>query len=401
MIRQIVLLSVGLCLSTAPGAAQFNPFQTALTVNGIGISHYDLDQRRRLLSALNTTGDLTRQAEDALISERLYLEEAERLALDVDQEDIDSGISEFAARAALTSEQFLNEIAKFGVTEESFTAFVRAGVAWRKVIRARFSPNVALIDIFDVEQSLAFQPPPTITSVRLSEIALSLRPSAAERSRDVTGQISRTVASADEFADVARSLSIANTREEGGSIGWIPLSRLPVNAQSAIRATPAGQITRPVETENAIFVFFKHEVREESSFLLPEITEYAVLRIAPEGDQTARQRAMTVISRVDGCDDLRSISRGFPRGHFRANSVSADAGPGLYALQLDRLDSGESEVLPIKGSEAVELLMVCGRRASLPEEQREAVLNQKRDEKLAEYASIFLANLRASAIIIK
>ena len=399
MIRRLALICVCLCLTAAPGAAKVNPFKTAVMVNGIGISHYELDQRQRLLRSLNTKGDLERQAEDALIAERLYLEEAKRLNLTVSQEDIESGIEEFSARASLTPGQFLREIAKFGVTEDSFAAFVRAGVAWRKVVGTRFTANVEQLDILDVERALAFQPAPTITSVRLSEIALSLRPSAAARSREIADQIHRTVTSGSEFAEVARSLSVANSRADGGSIGWVQLDRLPGNVRSAVQAAAAGRVTRPVNAQSAVFVFFKHAVREESGTLSPEAAEYAVLRVAPGVGESARGRALKVISRLDTCADLRSVSREFPRGYYRANTVLSDVDATPYSIELARLDEGETAILPIEGSDAVELLMLCSRRATLPGDQRAAVLNQKRSEKMEDYAAILLENLRATAII--
>lgn len=401
ILQKIILICLCMCWATTPIAAQNNPFKTTVAVNGIGISHYEIDQRRRLLQAIRTPGDLQKQAEDALISEVLYLQEARQLDLSISEDEIESGISEFAARASLSAEQFLKEIAVFGVTKESFVAFVRAGVAWRKVITARFSSEVERMNILDVEKSLAFQPAPTFTLVRLSEIALSLRPSAAQRSREIAGQIHRTVTSAAEFADVAKSLSIAESKNEGGNIGWVSLSRMPSNIRSEIQITNNGRVTRPIEAQNAIFVFFKHGSREEVGNLSPEITDYSILRVARIEERTARQVARDVTARVDTCDDLRSVSREFPRGYFRHNSVKLGSEANRYSINLARLDANEVTIMPIPESDAVEVLMLCSRRASLPDEQRQPALNQKRNEKLEDYAENLLENLRASAIIIE
>ncbi len=398
MIRVLVLVTALAGLSILAAPAESSMFSTAIKVNGIGISHYDLDQRQKLLRAINRPGDLTALAEEALINERLYLEEANRLGFAVTDEEIAAGIEEFAARGSLGPEQFLREIAKFGVTQDSFVNFVRAGVAWRKVVSARFNPVVAELGILEVEQALAFQPAPTFVSARISEIALSLQPNVAARSRDLADRISRTVTNAGEFAETARSLSIAESRNDGGSLGWVQLGRMPPNVRAAIQATPVGRVTPAVETDAAVFVFFKHELREESGRLGPETTDYAVLRVTPGVDQTARERANAVIARIDSCADLRAVSREFPRGHFRANSIGS-GDESRYTLHLARLDADETAIVPIGGSNAIELLMLCSRRASLPVEQRETILGQKRNEKIEDYASNLLANLRASAII--
>lgn len=401
MVRQVFLVCAILVCSNALAAQSLNPFSTAISVNGIGISHYELDQKERLLRSFNMTGDLAKQARETLISERLYLDEARRLGLEITEADIDSGVSEFAARASLEPEQFIEEVKKFGVTEETLSTFVRAGVAWRRVISLRFSQTVAQLGISDVEQSLAFQPVPNIVTVRLSEIALSLRPAAADRSREIADQIYSTVKSAEEFAEVAQSLSVADSRVDGGDIGWIALGRMPSDISSAIQVTPVGSVSRPIDTQSNVFVFFKHEVREEVGQLNPEVTNYSVLRVPADSNQTANERAQSIASRVQTCDELRSVSRDFPGGYFRANSVSADNDADRYTLELARLDSNETAVIPIADSDGVELLMLCSRRASLPDEQRPAVLSQKRDQKLADYASVLLSNLRANAVIIE
>lgn len=398
MLRSIILFCLTLTAASL-GGVQANPFKTAISVNGVGISHYEIDQRSRLLRAIETPGDLQAKAKEALVSEALFLEEAHRLNFSVTDEELETGIIEFAARASMDANQFLEAIATFGVTKESFDVFVRAGIAWRKVISERFSSEVEKINILDVERALAFEPAPTITTVRLSEIALSLRPSAAERSRQLADQIYRSVTSAAEFAEVARSLSVADSQPDGGAIGWVPLSRLPSNVSSAIQVTSVGRMTPPIEAQTAIFLFFKHEIREEKGTLSPAVVEYAILRAAPTGERSARQQAMAVLARVDTCDDLRSVSREFPSGYYRQNFVEDKDNATAYSISLARLDSHESVILPIANSDAVEILMLCNRRSSLPDEQREPVLNQKRNEKLEDYASHYLDNLRATAII--
>lgn len=399
MIRQILLISSIISLFAIPSISQENPFSTAVTVNEIGISYYEIDQRKRLLTALNSTEDIEQQAEENLIAERLYMDEARRLGLGVSANEIEEGIAEFSARASLEPKEFLDEIAVFGVTQESFAAFIRAGVAWRKVISGRYNQLVDNLNIQDVEQNLAFEAPPTFTSFLISEIALSLRPSAAERSREIANQIYETISTIEEFRDTATSLSISETGSQGGAIGWIQLEQLPGNLRPSIMKAAIGTVTAPVESEGAIYVFFKEDQRLESGSLLPETNDYAVLRIEPLQGVSASARASEIQSSLRTCNDLRSVALEFPEGSLRIGSATEDEGGGTYANELAVLDSRETRILTIDGSNDVNLLMLCSRRASLPEEQQEAVLNVKRNEKLEKYAQLLLQNLRSNAYI--
>lgn len=397
--QRLFLVCALLCVWATAGLAQENPFKTAISVNGISISNYEVDQRQRLLRSIQTRGDLRQQAEDALVLERLYLEEAERAGVTVSEDEIVDGMDEFAGRTNLSTDAFLAEIAKFGVARESFEAFIHAGVAWRKLVNQRFGPRVGALSDVDLDHTLAFQPQPVSEMVRLSEIALPIRSGATARSREIAGQIHQTVKSASEFAEVARSLSIASSRDEGGDIGWLSPALLPTAVRSAIVDAPVGRVTRPVDTPNAVFVFFKHETRETGGGLVPATTDYAVFRVAGDNGQTARQRAHMFMARADDCEDLFSASRSYPRGTFVRQELPPNAEPNRFSIELARLDKGEFAILPVSGADVVELLMLCGRKIVLPDDQRQAALDQLRNEKLQDYASVLIANLRASATI--
>ena len=162
---------------------------------------------------------------------------------------------------------------------------------------------------------------------------------------------------------------------------------------------PVGGVSRPVETPNAVFVFFKHQVRTSGGGLAPATTEYAVFRVAGDNGQTARQRAHMIMARADNCDDLLSASRPYPRGTFVRRTLPPNAEPNRYSAELTRLDQGEFAILPVQGADVVELVMLCGRQIALHDEQRQAALDQLRNKKLQDYASVLIANLRASATI--
>ncbi len=399
MIFRYITAIAAFCMFTLGGESQANPFQTAITVNGIGISNYEIEQRTQLLRALGNRGSQRKQAEEALISEILYNQEAKRREITVSDIEIEAGMTEYAARANLSTDQFLREVGKFGVNSESFRSFISAGVAWRKTINESFRGVAEDVNLTEVEKAFAFLPRQTVTSVRLSEIALSLRPAAADQSREIAAQISSSVKSAREFAEVARSLSIATSRDDGGAIGWVSLVRLPAAVRSAIERTPIGQITQPIASNNALFVFFKHEQREVESSGVPIALTYSVLRIPSQGGGAAREQASQLRAKVDSCPDLRSEARRYPRGSYITNTVSATEDSGRYSLELAKLDNGELAVLPIEGTDAVELLMLCERKASFDGETARSLLDQRRNRALEDNARILLGKLRGTAHI--
>lgn len=119
-----------------------NPFAPRLFVNDSVITEYDLLQRTLFFTALRAPGDPALEALKTLIDDRLRQVEAERLGITITEDELLAGITEFAARANLTPEQFGEALAQEGIDQAAFDDFVRAGLLWRNVIRARYAGTV-------------------------------------------------------------------------------------------------------------------------------------------------------------------------------------------------------------------------------------------------------------------
>ena len=122
--------------------AQDGPFSPVVRVNDSAITAYELEQRILFLQLLRFPGDIQAEAEKGLIEDRLRLATARQVGFKLTDEQIAAGMTEFASRANLDTEQFLAAIAQGGVEPETFRDFVEAGIAWRELVRGRFLPAV-------------------------------------------------------------------------------------------------------------------------------------------------------------------------------------------------------------------------------------------------------------------
>jgi peptidyl-prolyl cis-trans isomerase SurA len=151
-----------------------NPFAARLYVNDLVITEYDLIQRAVFFKALRAPGDPVVEALKALIDDRLKMVEARRLGIKLTSEQLIAGMTEFAARANLTPEQFLQALAQEGIDQAAFEDFVRSGLLWRDVVRARFGGAVPAPenDIDRALNSIARQPQ-TRVQVEYAELLLA------------------------------------------------------------------------------------------------------------------------------------------------------------------------------------------------------------------------------------
>lgn len=149
----LALAAGGIGWGVAPALAQ-SQFAPVLYVNDRAITPFELEQRERLLTVFGEQGDLSELAREQLIDDRIRLYAAARDGIRVTEEQIAEGTEEFAGRANLTGAELLNILAQSGIQRESFEAFIRAGQAWRAVVRARFGPRAQVTEA-EVDRAIA------------------------------------------------------------------------------------------------------------------------------------------------------------------------------------------------------------------------------------------------------
>ncbi len=381
--------------------AQPSNFAAAISINGQIVSNFEIDQRSRMLRALGIRGDREKQAREALIDEHLFLQEAERNNIKVTKEEVDSGISEYAARANLNTDELLTELAAYGVAKASFEEFVRAGYAWRKVVADRFLDQATSLAIDEIDQRLPLRPLSTTVSVQLSELIIPLDKSSRTQAREVANAVYKRVRNLDQFEEAVRRYSVAESRQQNGDIGWISINSLPDSIQRKVAATPVGTVVPPEELQNRIHILFKRNVRNDAVAGTAHSTQFSTLRVSGESRDAAREAVIGIMDRVNTCDDLHWEAANSPTATLTEHNVAAGGDLGIYAEDLDNLDDGEMTVVFAKNSSDiyVELLVLCGRPLVLDTQERKAILNELHMEKLEDYARNLLSRLRETAHI--
>jgi peptidyl-prolyl cis-trans isomerase SurA len=85
-----------------------------------------------------------KEAKDELIEERLKLQEAKRVGIQITEEEINHVMKGLAERNKMTPEQFMQNIKSAGVDPATMRDRFRAQFAWREVVRRKFSAIVSI-----------------------------------------------------------------------------------------------------------------------------------------------------------------------------------------------------------------------------------------------------------------
>ena len=392
----------------APCAAQQNPFAAAIVIDDRAVTWWELDQRERLLTALNAPGDPAEQAREGLIDDRLRAGLADRFGFVLPEEELQAELEDFAARGGLDLDQLYALLEGEGVAPETLRDFVRAQISWRILIQGRYAGQVQITEE-EIDRALALSESGSGASVLLSEIVLPLTPHLAEQNRALARQLSETIDSFAEFEAAARQYSVSPSAPAGGRIDWLPLSDLPPGLGSRLLTLAPGAVTEPLVLPEVIVLFQLRGLSERAvAPPRPAAIDYLEVLIPGGQSDAARATAGALAARMDRCDDIYGQGRivGGMAWSMAARPM-ADI-PGDVAQALAGLDPGEiSTALTRRTADGdfLRFLMLCGRVFEpgdlSPEnaEAREAARRALIEQRLQSYAQSLLAELRAEARI--
>ena len=370
-------------------SAQEPSFSPRLYVNDKAISNYEVSQRVLFLQLLRAPGDPEEEALKGLIEDRLRTAEAKKQGLTLSAEAVLAGMTEFASRANLTSEQFVEALGQNGVAAETFRDFVSAGLIWRDVIRAKFGGKITISEA-EIDRAIARSKQATTARVLLSEVVI---PGAG--GLEVAEKLAREKATLTAFTAAARRYSKAPSAENGGQLDWLPLANLPAEVRAAVIGLEKGQISDPVRVPGGLAVFFLRDIAQDpTDDLAPVSVKYAEFLVPNDGTSAAAVRGQ-----VDVCDDLYGVAKGLPEDRLTVETMPVGQVPGAIGAELAKLDPGESSTAITRGPWQV-FLMLCSRTPVQElDPQRDDIRTQLINARLGGYAERFLAELQAEAII--
>ncbi len=399
MTRFKTLISAGclLMLGTQFAPAQENLFAPRLIVNDRAITQYEVNQRMQFMQLLRSPGDLEKGAIDALVEDRLRMEAANRAGLKATPEQIQAGMEEFAGRANLTAEQFIEAIGQGGIDAQTFRDFVEAGFLWREVVRQKFGTQGQVTEV-EIDRAIEGLGRQTALRVLISEMILPAPPGSESNALALARRLQSEIKTEAGFAAAARNYSASASRARGGRMDWIPITNLPPQIAPFVLGLGPGQVSDPVQIPNGVALFQLRGVEETNQTAASSVSvEYAEFFVPNDGN--AEAELQRIAGRVDTCDDLYGIAKGLPAEQLLRETKTMAEVPQDVGLQLAQLDANEFSTALTRGNARV-FLMLCSRTPKLETPpSRDDIRAQLVNQRLASLADGYLEALRADAII--
>lgn len=399
----------------APATAQNKLNSVEVLVNDEPISSFDIYQRLRLVIAIsggvNSEQEFNRireQVIQAMVDEKLQLQEARQFELVVPDEQLESFFARRAQGVGQSPEQFEEALRSIGSSKTTMKQQINAEYAWSELVNGRLGQFVDVTND-EVEAYInRIKSNRGKTEYRLSEIVLLVNsPEQEEGIKANAQQIVERLRDGATFADLARQLSASPTAVNGGDLGWITTEDLNDFQRQALENTEIGAISDPIRTAGGYLI-------------LNHIDDRRILTADPLDDQVhlkqfflrnskvadpelrAKYEATVAEMRENGvtCANVEDyVAKGGAEetvdiGALVIRAMSLEVRKDIVGLEV-------GDISPtLEMDDGLRTLVVCGRdKSEVQEPVFENVQNQLEQQRLALMARRYLRDLRRKAII--
>jgi len=411
----LLALLAALPFASLPAAAQQGSQRIVAVVNDESITAFDVEQRVRLtigptpqLPNPDQLRRLSTQVLRAMIDERLQMQEAKRLGITVQPDELEDAIARVERQNNLAPGRLPEAFKVSGLSMSSFEDQAKAAIIWPKVVRRRAARlvNVAEDEIDDALAQLkenADKP-----SHLVSQIFLSV--DSPQDETEIRGNIERLyeqLEAGTPFNVLAQQFSQDATASSGGDAGWVQVGQMPPEVDEVLAKMPVGAVSRPIRAAEGYYIVGlrnRREPRVTSAQDLKVSLNQVFLPVAPGArpDEIASQRelAQTISETVNGCADMDAVAKEMAStdsgsmGTFRVGDLAGDLRGVVSGLDVGK----PSQPFPVDGG--LRIVMVCEREepiANLP--SRQEIQRTLGEQKLELQSRRFLRDLRQSAFV--
>lgn len=411
--RGIVLaLLVALALQVGPRQAEAQEVFTAVAVvNDEVISRLDFEARMRvalLASGLPETQETIQQISGPvlrqLIDERLQRQEAERLSIEVTEQEMEAGLAEMAERNGMSRDQFVNLLQSNGAPLFSIHDQIRASISWNKLLSARVVPEVQVSEE-EVDQSVErLVAQGDQVRVRLAEIFLPFGGTTGqEDARQLAERLLAQLGQGTNFQQLAVQFSQSPTAAAGGDTGFMAESQLPPDLSEVVATLRPGELAGPVPTVNGYYIIALIDRQQgtpggAAASGTARLTQI-LFDTQPGQEEATLRRAEELTRDVNSCEAANSLAAEVGvSGSGDIGEVSLSNLPQQMRAMAASLPIG-SPSQPVFTGDAVLVLFVCERSLEDGGIDREFVQNRLRRQRIDMLGARYMRDLRRAANI--
>jgi peptidyl-prolyl cis-trans isomerase SurA len=251
--RSFVILIIFYILTFSQCFAE-SPFSTALTVNNLVITNYDLSQRELLYKLLKKSGNIKTVSRKDLIDDRIKQHAINNEKIKLTKTELKETFVNYAKIIGLDELRLSEVLNNNGIDHETLIAYLSVQKGWQKLVIKKFVPLIEITP-HEVKRFYLYGNTLKDTKILLAEIALPLNKNTSKQSRKILEQITEKSFTINEFSKLASSISISPTAKNGGLLEWLPLNSLPKELRVKLLNLKTGELSSPIAMGASLLIF--------------------------------------------------------------------------------------------------------------------------------------------------
>lgn len=272
-----------------------------ITSGDIWQRYYTVQRSAGLPDNADIRRDAFPQILNSLIDERLQLQEAERLDVQVGEEILSTAMTDLALSNRVESKQeFEAMLEKQGVSMLNVERQIKPQVAWAGVVQRLLRPEVTVSE--QEVQTLSDRLNSTKGQIEYQIAEIKLDASDAEKqnlSLNLAKQLMEEMGKGAPFRQVAAEFSQSASAEHGGLRGWVTAGELPAQVSSVLIDLGNGRLSNPIVADGFVWLILRLDERTaegapDNSVLRERLFNQKLENASAEYLQSLRDQALIV-----------------------------------------------------------------------------------------------------------
>lgn len=404
---RLLALTSFVCLATFVAPPQAREVEgIAAIVNDEVISLYDVDQRVELyfvssgiVRSRETVERLREQALRELVDEKLQLQEARRVEISIEKEEIEREIERLSEGFRTSQDSITEFLEEQGIKERTLESQIEADLAWNQFIRRSFGGRIRVGEDEVEEQYRKIvraieQPRFLVREILLNADTLTDQQRVARISQEIVSQLRNGV----DFAAVARQFSVSPTAARGGQLGWVTLEQLDPAVAAVLTQMQPGQVSTPIAASGGFYIMLLQN-REESRTGGAQNNKFDILTLSFNADTDADD-IDAFVANFRTCKAAQKSAEDMSAKATRSGLKALAALPQPIATAVADLEAGQLTP-PQKAADAsTNIYVVCDRKDDLAVQvSREDIGDNIFAQRLSMNARRHLRDLRRDAVV--
>lgn len=325
---------------------------------------------------------------DRMVLERLQLQVAKQLGIEVENDKIELATQRIAQDNRMSRDEFIAALKQEGLGEEEFRQQIRAQLTIQQLVDREVNNRVAVSNS-ELENFLSRNPSGD-AEYNLSHILVAVPESASaeaiQAARKRADELWNELKQGGDFEQLAIAHSQDDKALEAGSLGWKKAGQLPALFVSAVEKLPLGGVTEVLRSANGFHIVKLNDKRGGAQ---PHaVTQFHARHILIRPNELlsvdeAKNKLLALRNRIENGEDFAALAKANSDDAGSAN-VGGDLGwmnPGQTVGEFERaMQTLEPKQLsaPIRTPFGWHLIQVLERREQdISEERRIASARQQ------------------------